>query len=187
MNPEELRELADDIAANGLREPVTLTPDGLLLDGRNRALACDIARIEPMTVTYDGNPELFSLSKNKHRRHMTVDQIAMVTVKLATMTHGGDRRSVNFKTSNEGLKVAEAAAAAGVSKTAIESAKVVLKERMPEEIKAVESGEVKLRKTADAIRARKRASAEPDRPSHEPVTPFANHMLIRTSPRRSSA
>ena len=51
---------------------------------------------------------------------------------------------------------------------------------MPEEIKAVESGEVKLRKTADAIRARKRASAEPDRHSHEPATPLSNNMLFRT-------
>jgi hypothetical protein len=51
---------------------------------------------------------------------------------------------------------------------------------MPEEIKAVESGEVKLRKTADAMRARKRASAEPDRPSHEPATPLSNNMLFRT-------
>jgi hypothetical protein len=146
-----------------------------------------MAGIEPMTVTYDGNPELFSLSKNKHRRHMTVDQIAMVTVKLAKMTHGGDRRSENFKTSNEGLKMAEAAAAAGVPKTAVESAKIVLKEGMPEEIKAVESGEALLRKTADQIRARKRATAEPDRTSHEPATPLANHMLIRTLDRRSSA
>ena len=94
MKPEELCQLADDIAAYGLRDPVTLTPDGLPLDGRNQALACDMAGVEPMAVTYDGNPELFSLSKNKHRRHMAVDQIAMVTVKLAsTMTHGGDRRS----------------------------------------------------------------------------------------------
>jgi ParB-like chromosome segregation protein Spo0J len=47
MKPEELRELANDIAANGLRDPVTLTPDGLLLDGRNRALACETVGLEP--------------------------------------------------------------------------------------------------------------------------------------------
>ena len=71
MKPEELRELADDITANGLRDPVTLTPDGLLLDGRNRALACEMADVEPATTIFDGVPWLFSLSRNKHRRHMT--------------------------------------------------------------------------------------------------------------------
>jgi hypothetical protein len=43
MSPEALRDLADDIAAQGLREPATLTPDGQLLDGRNRTLACLMA------------------------------------------------------------------------------------------------------------------------------------------------
>jgi hypothetical protein len=164
MKQEELQELADDIAAYGLRDPVTLTPEGFLLDGRNRALACEMAGVEPATTIFDGDPWLFSLSRNRHRRHMSVGQIAMVTAKLATMTRGGDRRSLNFKTSNEGLKVAEAAAAAGVPKTAVESAKVVLKEGMPEEIKAVESGEAPLRKTADQIRDRKRASQRPATP-----------------------
>jgi hypothetical protein len=37
------------------------------LDGRNRAEACERAGVEPTTVTYDGDPVLFSLSKNKHR------------------------------------------------------------------------------------------------------------------------
>ena len=78
MKPEELRDLADDITAYGLRDPITLTPDGLLLDGRNRALACEMAGVEPATMVFDGDPWLFSLSRNKHRRHMTTDQIALI-------------------------------------------------------------------------------------------------------------
>jgi hypothetical protein len=39
MSQSDLRALADDIAAHGLHDPITLTPDGFLLDGRNRALA----------------------------------------------------------------------------------------------------------------------------------------------------
>jgi hypothetical protein len=61
--------------------------------------------------------------------------------------------------SNEGISAAEAAKAAGVPETAIDSAKVVLQHGTPDERKAVESGEAKLRKTADRIRARRRASA----------------------------
>ena len=64
MSPAELRDLSDDISANGLREPLTLTPNGQLLDVRNRALACQMAGVELTTVVYDCDPWLFSLSKN---------------------------------------------------------------------------------------------------------------------------
>jgi hypothetical protein len=51
---------------------------------------------------------------------------------------------------------------------------------MPEEIKAVESGEAPVRKTADQIRARKRANTEPDRPSHRPETPRARKTPVHS-------
>jgi hypothetical protein len=158
MTPEELRDLANDISAYGLRDPVTLTPDGLLLDGRNRAIACEMADVEPATTIIDGDPWLFSLSRNKHRRHMTVDQIAMVAAKMATLPRG---KSNLVNPSNEGISAAEAAKVAGVPETAIDSAKVVLQHGTPDERKAVESGEARLRKTADQIRDRKRASQRP--------------------------
>lgn len=169
MKPEGLRELADDITANGLRDPVTLTPDDLLLDGRNRALACEMAGVEPATTIFDGDPWLFSLSRNKHRRHMTVDQIAMVVANMVTLPRGKPKHA---NPSNEGISAAVAAKAAGVPETAIDSAKVVLQHGTPDERKAVESGEARLRKTADRIRARRRTSAEPDRYSKRPAAPL---------------
>ena len=48
-----------DADANGLHEPIALTPDNLLLDGRHRALACAVAGIEPTAFTYDGDPWLY--------------------------------------------------------------------------------------------------------------------------------
>jgi hypothetical protein len=150
------------------RDPVTLTPDGLLLDGRNRALACDMAGVDPATTIFDGDPRLFSLSRNKHRRHMTVDQIAMVAANMATLPRGNPNLT---NPSNEGISAAEASKVAGVPETAIDSAKVVLQHGTPEERKAVESGKAKLRKTADRIRARRRGSSDPDRPNQRPATP----------------
>jgi hypothetical protein len=95
MKPEELRELAGDITACGMRDPLTLTLEGLLLDGRNRALACEMAGIEPATTTFDGDPWLFSLSRNKHRRHMSIDQIALVAARLAMRTVGNPNLEID--------------------------------------------------------------------------------------------
>jgi hypothetical protein len=136
MSPAELRDLADGIAANGQHEPIALTPDGRLLEGRNRWLACAMAGVEPKTFVYDGDPWLYPISKNARRRHMTVDQIAMVVAELATRSRGERDRESN--PSNEGFSrptVAEVAKAASIPKTAVESAKVV-RERGSEEQKA---------------------------------------------------
>ena len=40
---EELEELASSIAAVGLIHPIVLTPQGEVLDGRNRLAACEKA------------------------------------------------------------------------------------------------------------------------------------------------
>jgi hypothetical protein len=168
MSPVELRGLSDDIFANGLSEPITLAPNGQLLDGRNRALACQMAGVEPTTVVYHGDPWLFSLSKNKHRRHLTTDQIAIVAAKLATRGEGAPVGNQNASktagspepvVSSGDLSVAQVAEAAGVPETAIKSAKVVLRHGTPEERKRVETGAAPLRKTADKIRDRKRSPA----------------------------
>jgi hypothetical protein len=173
MKPEELRDLADDILANGMRDPLTLTPDGLLLDGRNRALACEMAGVEPATTIFDGNPWLFSLSRNKHRRHMTIDQIAMVAATLATRRGGasiGNQNASKATGSNEpvvpgeGFSIAQVAAAAGVPETSIKSAKVVLKHGTEQEKADVRSGKAKLRKAADTVRSR-------EQPNQRPTTP----------------
>ncbi len=40
MKGDEFEALVDGIRANGLRAPVLVTPEGLILDGRNRFRAC---------------------------------------------------------------------------------------------------------------------------------------------------
>lgn len=52
MDGIELRSLADDIAANGLLEPISLL-DGQVLDGRNRLRACKASGVEPRFVDVD--------------------------------------------------------------------------------------------------------------------------------------
>jgi hypothetical protein len=167
MLPADLRDLADDIAKNGLREAVTLTPAGELLDGRNRERACAMAGVEitpEMTVVHHGDPWAYSFSKNRHRRHLNADALAMVAATWATQAHGA-----NQHTSNEASSIPAIAKAAGIPKTAVESAKAVLKDGTADEIEAVRTGMAKLRKTADAVRARVRPAAA--KTSKSPIDP----------------
>ena len=174
MSPSDLRNLADDIAENGLRDPVTLTPDNLLLDGKNRASAAIMAGVDPAATAtvHHGDPWLFSLSRNKHRRHLTTDQLALVAANLVTTTQGMNQNTVG---SNE-LTVAKAAEVAGVSETSIKSARAVITHGTPEEVEAINLGRVPLRKTADRIRSRRRALAPPavPKPMSKPAQPDAD-------------
>lgn len=80
---EEFKDLCADIMVRGLAQPITLCPDGLLLDGRNRLLACHAAKVEPAFARYDGNdPVQFSLSANLHRRHLNPGQRGVVALKV---------------------------------------------------------------------------------------------------------
>lgn len=76
----ELAELIESIRANGLRQPVVVTTDGRILDGRNRAAACAALDIEPETVVYDG-PDLaeYVIDCNVTRRNMSTGARAMAT------------------------------------------------------------------------------------------------------------
>jgi hypothetical protein len=77
LGADALRELADDIAANGQQDPITLDAEGRLLDGRNRLAACDLAGVDPVFAVYEGDPVAFIVSKNAHRRHLSAGQRAM--------------------------------------------------------------------------------------------------------------
>ncbi len=72
---DEFEAFCSDIRDRGQLEPITLHPDGTVLDGRNRVLACGILRIGVKAITYRGDdPKAFVESVNFHRRHLTLDQ-----------------------------------------------------------------------------------------------------------------
>lgn len=103
MSDAEIRELADDIAANGQLQPVWLTADGLVLDGRNRLAACELAGVTPKTETFRGDdPVQFAVALNIKRRHLTTSQRAMLATAILPLleeqarqrraANGGDKR-----------------------------------------------------------------------------------------------
>ena len=83
MNGEEFDNLVSDIKKRGLLEPVWLTPAGVLLDGRNRARACEAAGVNIKTRIYTGgDPVGFVVSMNLTRRHLTTGQRAMLALEV---------------------------------------------------------------------------------------------------------
>jgi hypothetical protein len=77
LDEEALRKLADSIARLGLLSGIVLTPDGTLLDGRNRLAACELAGVEPWFVVYEGDPDEYVIATADERRHVTTGQRAM--------------------------------------------------------------------------------------------------------------
>lgn len=76
----ELADLAESIRENGLRQPIVVTPDGLILDGRNRYAACRSIGIEPETVLYNGDDLAeYVIDCNVTRRNMSTGARAMAT------------------------------------------------------------------------------------------------------------
>ncbi|MER0007758.1 ParB N-terminal domain-containing protein [Corynebacterium sp. KPL4064] len=90
---EELGELASSIAAVGLIHPIVLTPQGEVLDGRNRLAACEKAGVEPTFETREGDDDdykefVIGANTTGRRESMTV-QIAAASTALIL---GHDRR-----------------------------------------------------------------------------------------------
>lgn len=137
----ELDALVDDIRANGVREPVWLL-DGQILDGRNRYRAAQLAGVKAPTTEYQGDdPMGFVISLNLHRRHLNESQRAMVAAKVATLTHGGDRRAVQAANLPvETPTQAEAAAMLNVGERSVRAAAKVRDEGTPELVAAAEQG-----------------------------------------------
>ena len=125
LEERDLDALSDDIKAKGLTEPITLY-EGKILDGRNRYLACDLAKVELRSdqfIQYEGNDALgFVISKNLRRRHLDESQRAMIAAKIANMTVGGDH-SANLQ--NGQISQSKAAEMMNVSTRSVGAAKTI--------------------------------------------------------------
>src|SRR5690348_4349952 len=86
MHGPELGLLVQDIEENGLREAIVLH-EGLILDGRNRMRACELAQVPPRFVEWDGvgSPIAFVLSRNLHRRHLNESQRSIIAARAKVM------------------------------------------------------------------------------------------------------
>lgn len=151
MLGEDYAALVEDIRAHGLRESIKLF-EGKILDGRNRYRACAEAGIEPRFEQFCGDdPLAYTLSMNLQRRHLNESQRAMIAAKVATMLHGGDRRSEQAASLHL-VSRASAASMLNVSPRSVASAAQVIDHGAPELVAAVEKGEIAVSTAAEKCR-----------------------------------
>ena len=142
-------DLVENIRRFGLREPIVMTADGKLLDGRNRYRACLAAGVEPEFRTFRGPGKAFQyvISANLHRRHLTTSQRAMIAAKIATLDQGARTDLAE----NSAMSQPEAAKLLHVSRGSVQNAKTVIDRGTEELAQAVHDGALTVGAAVDAI------------------------------------
>jgi ParB-like chromosome segregation protein Spo0J len=159
MSNDELHELADDIRANGLRQPIMLDRDGQLIDGRNRLAACTLAGVEPTYTTLPDaeDAEAYIVSANTQRRNLSKGQEAMVvarTIEQRVMVNAPSARLADV------VNVTAEARRYHTHRLYLGFAVTVL-QHAPDLAEQVKAGTMSLPTAYQAARARQGAMAEP--------------------------
>jgi hypothetical protein len=154
---EELNELAEDIKANGLLNPIVLL-DGKILDGRNRAIACKTAGVTPTSIDWRGScsPVSWVIAQNLYRRHLTASQKAVIALEAEPLFTaeakerqrlsegpGTKGKSKLTDLNSKGQARDHAAKSVGVSSGYVAAAKKIAA-KAPELIAQIKSGEVSI-------------------------------------------
>ena len=175
---DELQNLTDDIRAHGLLDPIVLF-EKRILDGRNRAAACESAGVAPRYVEFDGAREealVFVVSHNLKRRHLTKQAVADTLVEAEDFNlHyelGEPAPHPDIKMSAQTTKTAssrELAKAAGgaVSREMINATRKVKEKAEPELREAVKKGRIGVQdaaKVADLPPEQQKAIAASPKP-----------------------
>jgi ParB-like chromosome segregation protein Spo0J len=148
MEQNDLEDLAADIKEHGQHLPIILV-GGLVLDGRNRVKACEIAGVEPWFEETDTeDPDALAWSLNEHRRHVSETVRAMAAAKRATLGKG--RPTTNAP--QDAISQPEAAEQFGVSRRSVQRATAVLKHGAPELVEATERGAIPVKEAAEIAR-----------------------------------
>jgi ParB-like chromosome segregation protein Spo0J len=183
MNDAKLNELAEDIKQHGLLHPIVLNHDEtILIDGRNRLRACEIADLEFRVVTLpegytDEQIINYVVSANERRRHLTPGQKAAVAYALEPMyaEAAKERMLAGVKAdptanSPEGVEQVgeareQAAKAVGSSGRSVSDFKALSKDA-PDLAEKVRNGQMTLNAATKERQARK-----PRKPSKSPKPP----------------
>lgn len=130
MSESEMAALVADISENGLAEPIELDVLGNLIDGRNRASACEALGIVPAQQEFDGDVWKHVISRNLHRRHLSESQRAMIAARFATRPWG-NRHQGESPIDDSPATRSEASKALQVGPSSTDRAKKVIEQGVP--------------------------------------------------------
>lgn len=150
----ELHRLSDDIRENGLLEPILLTPDGRILDGRNRLRACRLAKMPPRFETVQEPEEKWLglvVSRNIRRRHLTPSQTAAFAAELVSTSHGANQHTLRGPGNSPVLRQFEVARLLSVDERLVRDA-VRVRRESGELLALVKAGEVVVDVAARVVR-----------------------------------
>jgi predicted RNA methylase len=159
MSGQEFEDLVADIREHGLLDPILLTKDEKILDGRNRFAACLKAKVEPEFFDWEparNQTEIdYVISVNLKRRHLNESQRAMVAAKAKPFYDGeaADNRKAGAAAAGSGKDRADlpspsgrsrdkAGKAVNVSGRSVAAAEKVQSKGSKKLVKAVEDGTV---------------------------------------------
>jgi DNA modification methylase/ParB-like chromosome segregation protein Spo0J len=151
----EFDKLVASIKADGLLHPLVVHR-GVLLDGRNRALACQKAGVKPGIEKYDGDTsedgiERWIVSTNLRRRHLNESQRGIIgaRIKKREAERAAKRRGKrtdlvkNSSPSRDAGKARDKAAEqVNVSGYTVDAAEKVIDRGVPELVAACEDGDL---------------------------------------------
>ena len=170
MPESDYEALRDDIERNGLLEPIWLSQDGRIIDGRHRYRACEELGREPEfceTGYIDKDLPEILMALNMRRRHLNESQRAMVAARIkpylseearARMGHPKDPEK-KPKAEEFGQARDHAAARLAVSARSVTNAEKVLTLGVPELIRAVDDGAIAVSAAAKAAKSVAAATA----------------------------
>jgi hypothetical protein len=146
LEGEEFEAFCKDVKEKGLENPIVLFEDKIL-DGRNRAKACDKVGVKPKYEVYRGNDPLgFVISQNVQRRHLKPSQLGLIALELEKQfaaeekPKGGRGKTGGLGTTSfERKSRVRAAKALSISETTVQRAKRVVKDA-PEYVPAIKAG-----------------------------------------------
>jgi ParB-like chromosome segregation protein Spo0J len=145
MSDDEFRDLRRSIRNNGLMNGFEIVlHEGKILDGRHRYKACILEGIEPRFIQYSGiDPEEFVLAALT-RREMSESQRAIAAGRLLV----AQRQRVE----QEKMSHKEVRQRFNLGETIVSEAARVVEHGVPELIRLVENGEVKIKQAVEIIR-----------------------------------
>ena len=145
MSEVEYAVFRDDIAANGLREPIKVL-DGEIIDGRNRMRACRETGTSPRFETVEtDDPWGYVRSANIARRHLSVAERAMEAASVATRTRADRKKYNTGKSADVAAPTQEEAAKTyNVSERSVRKAKRIFDSGNLTVIEKVRSGEMSI-------------------------------------------